>query len=177
MTVGLAGLVFLIIVGSLIALGVRAVRGRGKQNEDGGLDLIPYLLLALAVGIAGFSLAALARASLTPDRLIGRPTGEIAGALAGLVVAGPIAFLMWRRQARRRKAFPQTAGWHVYLAIIELVFLTAFLVAVSQVAAFLGGEGGRAHHAQARHRQTRVRHHPGSDRPDPAVHLEGGHRR
>lgn len=144
MTVGLAGLVFLIIVGSLIALGVRAVRGRGKQDEDGGLDLIPYLLLALAVGTAGFSLAALARASLTPDRLIGRPTGEIAGALAGLVVAGPIAFLLWRRQARRRKAFAQTAGWPVYLAIIELVFLTAFLVAVSQVAAFLGGEGDRA---------------------------------
>jgi len=102
MTVGLAGLVFLIIVGALIALGVRAVRGRGKQDEDGGLDLIPYLILALAVGTAGFSLAALVRASLTPDRLIGRPTGEIAGALAGLVVAGPIAFLLWRRQARRR---------------------------------------------------------------------------
>jgi len=144
MTVGLAGLVFLIIVGALIALGVRAVRGRGKQDEDGGLDLIPYLILALAVGTAGFSLAALVRASLTPDRLIGRPTGEIAGALAGLVVAGPIAFLLWRRQARRRKTYAQTAGWHVYLAIIELVFLTAFLVAVSQVAAFLGGDGDRA---------------------------------
>jgi hypothetical protein len=144
MTVGLAGLVFLIIVGALIALGVRAVRGRGKQDEDGGLDLIPYLILALAVGTAGFSLAALVRASLTPDRLIGRPTGEIAGALAGLVVASPIAFLLWRRQARRRKTYAQTAGWHVYLAIIELVFLTAFLVAVSQVAAFLGGDGDRA---------------------------------
>jgi Domain of unknown function (DUF5671) len=144
MTVGLAGLVFLIIVGALIAVGVRAVRGRGKQDEDGGLDLIPYLILALAVGTAGFSLAALVRASLTPDRLIGRPTGEIAGALAGLVVAGPIAFLLWRRQARRRKTYAQTAGWHAYLAIIELVFLTAFLVAVSQVAAFLGGDGDRA---------------------------------
>ncbi|HEU5111946.1 MAG TPA: DUF5671 domain-containing protein [Acidimicrobiia bacterium] len=139
-----AGLVFLAIVGGVIALVVRAVRGRDKQDEDGGLDLIPYLLLALFVVAAGFSLAALARASLTPDRLIGQPTGELAGALAGLVVAAPIAYFLGRRQARRRKSFPQTPGWPVYLAIIELVFLIAFLAAVSQIAGFLGGEGGRA---------------------------------
>ena len=143
-TVVVAGLVFLAIVGGVIALVVRAVRGRDKQDEDGGLDLIPYLLLALFVVAAGFSLAALARASLTPDRLIGQPTGELAGALAGLVVAAPIAYFLGRRQARRRKSFPQTPGWPVYLAIIELVFLIAFLAAVSQIAGFLGGEGGRA---------------------------------
>jgi Domain of unknown function (DUF5671) len=143
LTAVLAGLAFLVIVGGLIAVGVRAVRGRDRQDEDGGIDLIPYLLLVLAVGTAGFSLAALARASLTPDRLIGRPTGEIAGALAGLVVATPIAYLLWRRQARRRKAFPQTPGWPVYLAFIELVFLTAFLVAVGQLAESLTGSGAR----------------------------------
>ena len=92
----------------------------------------------------GSRLAALARASLTPDRLIGRPTGELAGALAGLVVAGPIAYLLWRRQARRRKTFPATPGWPVYLAIIELVFLIAFLAAVGQLAGFLGGDGDQA---------------------------------
>jgi hypothetical protein len=143
LTAVLAGLAFLVIVGGLIAVGVRAVRGRDRQDEDGGIDLIPYFLLVLAVGTAGFSLAALARASLTPDRLIGRPTGEIAGALAGLVVATPIAYLLWRRQVRRRKAFPQTPGWPVYLAFIELVFLTAFLVAVSQLAESLTGSGAR----------------------------------
>jgi Domain of unknown function (DUF5671) len=143
-TIVLAGLLFLVVVGGVIALVVRAVRGRDARDEDGGLDLIPYLLLALFVGAAGFSLAALARASLTPDRLIGQPTGELAGALAGLVVAAPIAYFLGRRQARRRKSFPQTPGWPVYLAIIELVFLIAFLTAVSQIAGFLGGDGGRA---------------------------------
>ncbi|HEX2405135.1 MAG TPA: DUF5671 domain-containing protein, partial [Acidimicrobiia bacterium] len=48
------------------------------------------------------------------------------------------------RQARRRRSFPQTPGWPVYLAIIELVFLIAFLAAVGQVASFLGGDGDRA---------------------------------
>ena len=76
-----------------------------------------------------------------PDRLIGRPTGELAGALAALVVAAPIAYLLWRRQARRRKTFPATPGWPVYLAIIELVFLIAFLAAVDQLAGFLAGDG------------------------------------
>jgi len=144
LTAALAGLVFLVVVGGVIALFVRAVRGRENQEEEGGLDLIPYMILALAVGAAGFALAALARASLTPDRLIGRPTGELAGALAALVVAAPIAYLMWRRQARRRRTFPATPGWPVYLAIVELVFLIAFLAAVDQLAAFLAGDGDQA---------------------------------
>ena len=144
MTAALAGLVFLVVVGGVIALVVRVVRGRDRQDVEGGDDLIPYLILALAVAAAGFSLAALARASLSPDRLIGRPTGELAGALAGLVVAGPIAYLLWRRQARRRTPFPATPGWPVYLAIIELVFLIAFLVAVDQLAGFLAGVGDQA---------------------------------
>jgi len=139
----LAVVVFVVVVGGVIALIVRAVRPREKQDDEGGLDLIPYLLLALAVVAAGFALGALARASLTPDRLIGRPTGELAGALAALVVATPIAYLLWRRQARRRRTFPATPGWPVYLAIIELVFLIAFLAAVSQFAEFLTGDGDR----------------------------------
>jgi hypothetical protein len=133
-SVGIVSILFLVVVGGLIALGVRAWRGRQDQDEGGGLDLIPYLLLALAAGIAGFSFAQLARASLTPDQFTGRPTGQIAASLAGLVVAAPIAFLLWRRQARRRKTFPETPGWPVYLAIIEAVFLTAFFVAVGQLA-------------------------------------------
>ena len=140
----LAVLVFVVVVGGVVAVVVRAVRGREKREEEAGLDLIPYLILALAVVAAGFALAALARASLTPDRIIGRPTGELAGALAALVVAAPITYLLWRRQARRRKTFPATPGWPVYLAVIELVFLIALLTAVSQLADFLAGGGEQA---------------------------------
>lgn len=134
-----SGLLALVVIGGLIALGVRAWQRREQQDQAGGLDLIPYLILALAVGVAGFSLSGLARASLTPDRLAGRPTGELAGALAGLVVATPIAFLLWRRQATRRKAFPTSPGWPIYLAVIELVFLTSFVIAVSRLAEAITG--------------------------------------
>jgi hypothetical protein len=132
--IALGPILFLVVVGGLIALGVKAWRRRGEPEHEGGLDLIPYLLLALAVGVAGFSLARLARASLTPDRLAGRPIGEVAGALAGLVVAGPTAYFLWRLQAKRRKRFPRNPGWPIYLAAVEVVFLTTFFVAVGQFA-------------------------------------------
>jgi hypothetical protein len=135
----LGPILFLAVVGGLIALGVKAWRSRGEPDQEGGLDLIPYLILALAVGVAGFSLARLARASLTPDRLAGRPIGELAGALAGLVVAGPIAFVLWRVQAKKRTAFLRNPGWPIYLAAIEVVFLSAFFVSVGQVADALTG--------------------------------------
>jgi len=134
-------ILFLVVVGGLIALGIRLWRGRSEHKVEGGLDLIPYLLLALAVGVAGFSLAQLARASLTQG-IAGRPTSEIAAALAGLVVAAPIAVLLWRRQASRRKLFPHTPGWPVYLGVVEVVFLTAFLVAVGQLADALASSVG-----------------------------------
>jgi hypothetical protein len=134
MSVAVALVLFLVIVGGLIALGVQAWRSRGEQEDQGGLDLIPYLLLALAVGVAGFSLARLARVSLAPDRFAGRPSGQIAAALAGLVVAAPVAYFLWRRQAKKRVTYPHNPGWPVYLAVIEVVFLSAFFVAVSQTA-------------------------------------------
>jgi hypothetical protein len=133
MTAALSLVVFLVVVVGLIALGSRFWRRR-EDEVEGGLDLIPYLLLALAVGVAGFSAAGLARASLTSNQFAGTPTGELSAALAGLVVAAPISYFLWRRQARRRKVFPETAGWPVYLAVIEAVFLTAFLVSVGQLA-------------------------------------------
>jgi hypothetical protein len=134
MTGILAGIVVLAIVVGAIVFGVIAWRRREKGAETAGADVIPYLLLVVAVTTAGFTLAALARASLTPDRLTGRPTTEIAGALAGLVVSAPIAFLLWRRQARRRRTFPDADGWPIYLAFIELIFLTAFFIAISEIA-------------------------------------------
>lgn len=142
--VALGGVLVFAIVAGLVALGVKAWRARDQQGDDEGIDLIPYLLLALAVGVASFSLASLARASLTPDRLAGRPTGAIAGSLAGLVVATPVAYLLWRRQAKRRRTHPPAPGWPIYLAVIELTFLTSFLIAVSQLAETLAGEGARA---------------------------------
>ncbi len=132
-TLLLAVVVFIGIVAGLVVLAIKLWKGRDAQDDD-GLDLIPYLLLALAVGVAGFSLAGLANASLAPDRLSGRPTSEIAFALAGLVVAAPIAYFLWGRQAKRRAKRPSGPGWPVYLAVIELVFLTAFLTAVAQIA-------------------------------------------
>jgi hypothetical protein len=60
--------------------------------------------------------------------------------LAGLVVSAPIAFFLWRRQARRRRDFPESDGWAVYLALIELTFLTAFFIAVNDLAADIAGD-------------------------------------
>jgi hypothetical protein len=141
MSVVLAAVLVLAVIAGGIVFGVGAWRRRDKGDETGGADVIPYLLLAVAVATAGFTLAALARASLGPDRLAGRPTTEIAGALAGLVVSAPIAFFIWRRQARRRLLFPEAAGWPVYLALIELIFLSAFFIAVSEIASDISGPG------------------------------------
>lgn len=134
MIAALGILVFLAVLGGLVFLGVRLWRGREEHGDQEGIDLIPYLIMALAVGVAGFSLSRLARASLAPDQLTGRPTGQIAGALAGLVVAAPIGYLLWRRQSKRRAARPGGPGWPIYLALVEVVFLTAFFVAVAQIA-------------------------------------------
>ena len=112
------------------------------QPEQEGIDILPYLILALAVGVATFSLARLARAGIAGDQLAGDNTNEIAAALAGLVVASPISFFLWRRQERRRKLYPSLPGWPVYLALIEIVFLTAFFSSVSQVAVGLWGSNG-----------------------------------
>jgi hypothetical protein len=141
----LALLLAVALVAGVIVLLVRVSRRKGPEAETEGTDIIPYLLLVVAVATAGFTLAALARASLTTDRLSGRPTAEIAGALAGLVVSAPIAFFLWRRQARRRRQFPDTDGWPVYLALIELTFLTAFFVAVSDLVADIAGVESGAH--------------------------------
>jgi hypothetical protein len=136
-SIALVGVLFLLVIVGLVVIGVRAWSKRAQADDQNGVDIIPYLLLALAVGTAGFTLAALARASLTADQLAGRPTGEIAGSLAGLVVSAPIAFLLWRRQARRRKTQAEAAGWPIYLALIELTFLTAFFIAVGDLAQVL----------------------------------------
>jgi hypothetical protein len=124
-------IVILAGVGILIA---RLWRRHPDQPEQEGVDILPYLVLAIAVGVTTFSLARLARAGLAGERIAGDNTNEIAAALAGLVVAVPISFFLWRRQERRRKLYPRLPGWPVYLGLIEFVFLTAFFSSVSQVA-------------------------------------------
>ncbi|HEY6629623.1 MAG TPA: DUF5671 domain-containing protein, partial [Acidimicrobiia bacterium] len=112
------------------------------EPDQEGVDILPYLILAIAVGVATFSLARLARAGLAGGQLAGDNTNEIAAALAGLVVASPIGFILWRRQERRRKVYPSLPGWPVYLGAIEAVFLTAFFSSVDQVARALADDGG-----------------------------------
>ena len=81
----LAGVLILAIVAGLVALGVRAWRGRDQQGDDGDIDLIPYLLLALAVGVAGFTLVYFVNVqfitahALVPNALYFGVLGAIAG--------------------------------------------------------------------------------------------------
>lgn len=131
-------LIILAGVGLLIA---RLWHRRPDQPDQEGVDILPYLVLAIAVGVATFSLARLARAGLAGEQIAGDNTNEIAAALAGLVVAAPISFFLWRRQARRRKLYPRLPGWPVYLAVIEVIFLTAFFSSVTQVARALADAG------------------------------------
>ncbi|MFZ0625627.1 MAG: DUF5671 domain-containing protein [Acidimicrobiia bacterium] len=142
MSVVFLALVPLLIIGGLVIVGIAWWRRHDEKGDESGLDLIPYLLLALAVGVAGFSLARLARASVGSDRLIGTPSTEIAAALAGIVVAAPVAFFLWRRQAGRRRLMPETPGWPVYLMLLEGVFSIAFMVTVAQVADSLSNGSG-----------------------------------
>jgi hypothetical protein len=124
-------LAILVGAGLLIA---KLWRRHPDQPDEEGVDILPYVVLAIAVGVGTFALARLARAGLAGETFAGDNTNEIAAALAGLVVAAPISFFLWRRQARRRKLHPGLPGWPIYLAAIEVVFLTAFFSGVSQVA-------------------------------------------
>lgn len=137
-------LVALLILGAIVVGLVFAIRKfmdrKADASSDGG-DVIAYLLLALAVGTAGFSLAALARSAFPAGSFVFDRSGEVATALAGLVVATPIAIYLWRRQAKRREEFPASGGWTVYLALIEAVFMTTFAVTSFMLLSWLLGDG------------------------------------
>ena len=112
-------------------------RSTGKRPDSGeGSDIIAYLVLALAMGVAGFALAELMDTAFPGDRFVFDPTESVATSLASLVVSLPFVLFFWRRQARRRSLFPSSSGWTLYLAIIELVFMTAFVVSA---VAFVNG--------------------------------------
>ncbi len=53
---------------------------------------------------------------------------DLAGALAGLIVSAPVAYVLWNRQDDRRDVHPDNPGWSVYLAVTDLVYLTWLVV-------------------------------------------------
>lgn len=117
-----------IVVGG-IAL-VRRVLGKRDEGPGGGGDILAYLLLALAVGVAGFALASLAATAFPSDEFVVDVRGRVANSLAALVVSVPVAVFLWRRQEKRRSVHPEASGWTVYLALIEAVFMTSLVAAL-----------------------------------------------
>lgn len=119
----------LLVLGVIAVVVVGAAQRSSKDREDsGGSEIVPYLVLALAMGVAGFALADLAATAFPGERFVFDPAEDLATSLSALVVSAPFVVYFWRRQAVRRQAHPGTAGWALYLAAIELVFVTALIV-------------------------------------------------
>lgn len=139
-------LILLVLLGVVLVVVWAIQRSIKKTAETGsGADIVAYLLLALAMGVTGFALADLVATAFPGDRLVGGATEDVATALASLVVATPFLVFFWRRQADRRLRYPASAGWTIYLAIIEIVFTTAFAVtAVVFVNGLIGDEPATA---------------------------------
>lgn len=124
--------VLLILVLAVAAITVAIIISRATGSKaaggSGGGDIVAYLVLAVAVGVAGFALARLAGVAFGGRRLVFDPAEAVANSVAALVVSVPFAVYFWQRQAKRRVDHPGSAGWTVYLSLIELVFVTAFVV-------------------------------------------------
>lgn len=133
-------LVLLAVVLGVVAL-VRRSSGATSSKPGDGADILVYLILALAMGVAGFALADLASIAFPGDRFVFDPAEELANSLAALLVSMPFVVFFWRRQAARREMFPASAGWTVYLSIMEAVFMTGFVVTASMfISGLLGGD-------------------------------------
>lgn len=127
--IGLAIPLLLLLV-AIVLVVVIAIQRSMKKTEDkgGGADVVSYLVLALAMGVAGFALAELANTAFPGDRFVFDPGQSLATSLAALVVSAPFVVYFWRRQADRRARYPSSTGWTLYLSLMELVFTTAFVV-------------------------------------------------
>ena len=135
-------LLVLAIVLVVIAIVRRTVSGSSSTPTDGH-DVVAYLVLAVAMGVAGFALARLATSAFPSDGLVVDPAGDLSASLPALIVSSPFVVYFWRRQSTRRLEFPDSVGWGVYLTIIVLAFGTAFVVTgVISLDALLGD--GRA---------------------------------
>lgn len=143
MGIGIGILVLAGIVIGGIAI-VRRVLGKRESTPGAGGDALTYLLLALAVGVAGFALASLAATAFPSGDFVIDVRGRVANSLAALVVATPVAIFLWRRQERRRASYPTTAGWTVYLALIEAVFMTSLVAALFGLFEWILADGSGA---------------------------------
>lgn len=133
----IAALLAIVIGGIAVA---RRVMGKREDRADEGGDVIPYLLLALAVGVAGFAFASLAATAFPSEDFVIDVSGRVANALAGIVVATPLAVFLWRRQEKRRAQYPESPGWTIYLTLMEAVFMTALVVALVGAFEWILGE-------------------------------------
>lgn len=134
----------LIIAVVVVFLMRRGGEGRSPGSGDGE-DLLAYLILAVAVGVATFSLMNLGRAAFPTGSFVTNPERQIAAALAGLIVSVPVAIYLWRRQRARRDVFPRSGGWTLYLALVEAVFMTAFAISLHALLAWWLASGNRVH--------------------------------
>jgi hypothetical protein len=128
---GLLAIILLlaVVVGVVIMAAQRSKAPRGEEAGSNGGDVVAYLVLAMSMGVAGFSLADLASTAFPGETFVFDPAEEVATSLSALIVATPFLLYFWRRQARRRQVHPRSAGWTIYLTLIELTFMTAFVVA------------------------------------------------
>jgi hypothetical protein len=126
MTSPILVLVLLLAVVIVVVIAIQRSMKKGTDS-NAGADIVAYLVLALAMGVAGFALAELMDTAFPGDRFVFDPAENVATSLASLVVSLPFVVFFWRRQATRRARFPGSSGWTLYLAIIELVFMTAFV--------------------------------------------------
>ena len=132
------GLIFPLLLIAAIIVIVKAFSKKDQEPSEGG-DLVAYGLLAIFVGGTVWALFLLGRAAFPGTGLVGTTRGDLAGALAGLIVAAPLAYYLWRRQDERRKEFPGSVGWPLYLALTDAVYLTWLVVyAVVIIAAIFG---------------------------------------
>ena len=127
------GLVLSLVILLAVVIGVvaivRRLISRPQSTPQDGHDIVAYLVLALAMSVAGFAFAGLVNAAFPSGGLIVDPASDLAASLPALIVASPFVVFFWRRQAERRLQFPDSVGWGIYLSIVLLIFGIAFAVA------------------------------------------------
>jgi hypothetical protein len=134
----------LLLVGLVVGAGfllVKAVSNKGGSEGSVAGDLIAYGLLAIFIGGTVWALFLLGRAAFPGDRIVNMSQQDLAGALAGLIVSGPVAWILWRRQDQRRDENPESIAWSIYLAFMDLIFLTWLVVYGVLILSAAFGEG------------------------------------
>lgn len=134
-------LLLLAVILAVVIVIQRSLSRKEEAASASGADIVAYLVLAIAMGVAGFALANLASTAFPGETFIFDPAEEVATSLSALVVSVPFLIYFWRRQARRRVSYPGSAGWTLYLSLVELAFLTAFVIStVSFLDSLIAGD-------------------------------------